>query len=900
MTIVLILVFAGLFGLIGGAVEGDDGFIFGALLGILSGLYGGLRIKFGRLERRVADSERALEILANVDLRASASDSSAQAGTEPAMQAAAMAEIPVAAAPDATPLDSEPGGPAVAAEAPETTEPAGDPWLDGTPDDLVRPPGAAMADKLWATVKSFFTTGNIVVKVGLVVLFFGVSFLIKYASERELLPIEFRLAGIAVVGIVLLVVGWKLRTRNPGYAMVLQGGAIGILYLTVFGAARLYHILPLGLAFAMMIGFVLLSGALAVLQNAPALAAFGSAGGFLAPVLTSTGEGSHVALFSYYACLNLGIFGVAWFKAWRGLNWLGFVFTFVIATAWGARYYTQAHFASSEPFLILFMLFYIAITVLFATRQPPRLRGLVDASLVFGVPTVGFARAFYAVLAFILWRCYRDDMRLLCESFLALGVVFVSLAIPLALDGHWTAAAWSLEAVGIIWIGLRQDRLAARAFGLLLQIGAAVLFLLHGDLQTTAPAVINSAYIGSIMIAVAGLLSAYLYARYAVVTRPYEDILEYIFLAWGLVWWVGAGVNEISDHVVQPNHIAALIAFTGLSAVGLSGVARRLQWHCASLPAIALLPVLALLAGTDFAAHADHGPFRAPYALAWVVGIVANYALLAGFAGTWGQKRRELWHAGSAWLLIFLITWAAAVWVDQSTQLSAAWVFAITGFVPAAVVVLLVRWGGRVEWPCAAFADSYQRIGLAPIIAFLACWIVASASQAGDPGPLSYVPVLNPVEATGMVALISLVPWWVAGRNTSGMCNLMTRHVIIGLSVLCFIWFNAVLFRVTHHTTGTPYEFSLMWHSPALQTTISLAWTLLGSALMALAALKLKLREVWIVGAVILGLVVVKLFTVDLADIGTVARIVSFMGVGLILLLIGYFAPLPPQPEVRE
>jgi uncharacterized membrane protein len=46
---------------------------------------------------------------------------------------------------------------------------------------------------------------------------------------------------------------------------------------------------------------------------------------------------------------------------------------------------------------------------------------------------------------------------------------------------------------------------------------------------------------------------------------------------------------------------------------------------------------------------------------------------------------------------------------------------------------------------------------------------------------------------------------------------------------------------------------------------------------------------------VLLALVVVKLFAVDLSRVGGVARIVSFIGVGLLLLLIGYLAPVPPR-----
>ena len=113
-------------------------------------------------------------------------------------------------------------------------------------------------------------------------------------------------------------------------------------------------------------------------------------GGFLAPILTSTGQGSHVALFSYYALLNTGILAIAWYRAWRSLNLVGFLFTYAIGSIWGARFYQPEFFASVEPFLILSFVFYLAIPVLYATRQPTQLRGLVDGGLVFGNPIVFF------------------------------------------------------------------------------------------------------------------------------------------------------------------------------------------------------------------------------------------------------------------------------------------------------------------------------------------------------------------------------------------------------------------------------------------------------------------------------------------------------------------------------
>ncbi|HAO20787.1 MAG TPA: DUF2339 domain-containing protein, partial [Desulfobacteraceae bacterium] len=245
------------------------------------------------------------------------------------------------------------------------------------------------------------------------------------------------LAAVAAGGIAMLLVGWRLRESRRGYALILQGGAVGILYLDLFAAAKLYHLIPMGLAFTLMTALVALSGVLAILQDAQGLAAFGAAGGFLAPVLTSTGGGSHVMLFSYYALLNLGILGIAWFKSWRPLNLIGFAFTFAIGTVWGSNYYQPAHFATTEPFLIFFFLLYVAVSILFAHRQPPNLKGFVDGSLVFGLPAIAFAlqsalirqyeygtslsalsmSAFYIGLATWLWRSRIDGMRMLTESF---------------------------------------------------------------------------------------------------------------------------------------------------------------------------------------------------------------------------------------------------------------------------------------------------------------------------------------------------------------------------------------------------------------------------------------------------------------------------------------------------
>ncbi len=84
--------------------------------------------------------------------------------------------------------------------------------------------------------------------------------------------------------------------------------------------------------------------------------------------------------------------------------------------------------------------------------------------------------------------------------------------------------------------------------------------------------------------------------------------------------------------------------------------------------------------------------------------------------------------------------------------------------------------------------------------------------------------------------------------------------------------------------------------STLVQTSLSIFWAILALLTMLVATRK-RNRIVWLVGAALLAVVIAKLFLVDLSRIGSVERIVSFVGVGLLMLVVGYFSPLPPPRE---
>ena len=295
------------------------------------------------------------------------------------MRERAVAPSPPAAPPSATPTPATaPPTPERVAESPQPT-PAMPPPLPERPAPLTprvpapRSPRPSRPDPLTLAaraIRHWFTEGNVPVKVGVLVLFAGVAALLKYASDQGWMtfPVELRLAGIAGAGVAALVFGWRQRENKRGFALSLQGGAIGVLLLVVFAAFKLYHLVPAGAAFALSVVIVAGAGVLAVVQNARTLALLAVLAGFLAPIWLSTGGGSHVALFGYYAVLNAAILAIAWWRPWRALNVLGFAFTFGIGALWGLWNYQADKFDTTEPFLLLFFAFYLLIPILYARR----------------------------------------------------------------------------------------------------------------------------------------------------------------------------------------------------------------------------------------------------------------------------------------------------------------------------------------------------------------------------------------------------------------------------------------------------------------------------------------------------------------------------------------------------
>ena len=767
-----------------------------------------------------------------------------------------------------------------------------------------RPDVATLAGR---AIKRWFTVGNVPVKIGMLVLLAGVAALLKYASDQGWLtvPIELRLAGISAAALAGLVFGWRQREDKRSFALALQGGAIGVLLLVAFAAFKMYHLIPAAAAFGVSVVLIAGVGVLSVVQNSRTLAVLGILAGFMAPIWLSTGSGNHVALFSYYAVLNAAILAIAWWRPWRVLNLLGFVFTFGIGTLWGVLQYRADKFASTEPFLLLFFAFYLVIPILYARKQPASRGDFIDGCLVFGTPLIVFSLqaalllpteesprmplalcalglgALYAVLARLF--IHRERYAALGASYALLAVGFATLAVPLALSARATASVFALEGAALAWLGLRQKRWLPQLTGAGLQLAAATALVIGASgYWPNEPAIANPTFMGALLIALAGFASAWAYRREE---QPRFALLYYL---WGLLWWCGAGVHEIERFVEFSARADALLAFAAVTGWLAAEVHRKGPASALVLTTLAGFAAAVPLALAQVDAHAH--PFAGYGAWAWLAFALLGVRSLLCLRGS--EDRFAGWAQFAWWLVWPTVLSLLASWLAQRFELAQGWQLALVALPWLAVAaVSLFRWAW-LAMPLGERFDRYRHALQVVFMAVLGIWWLTTLFSAGASAPLPWLPVFNPMELA-QLAMLALAARWLWPTPT-----VLRNQRISMLSVAGFMMVTSITLHAVHHWGGVAWSPELLSTSLA-QTSLTVVWSVLG-VLGWVVGSRRGQRGLWLAGAVLMGVVLAKLVLVDRQHLGNLLGIGSFIAYGLLCTVVGYLAPAPPRNASEE
>lgn len=343
-----------------------------------------------------------------------------------------------------------------------------------------------------------FIGENLINKIGILILVLGISFFVKYAIDKDWINEPARVGIGILCGSLLMGIAHKLKKNYSAFSSVIVAGAISVFYFTIAIAFHEYQLFSQTVAFIIMVIITAFSAFISVAYNRQELAVLTLIGGFAAPFMVSTGEGNYVVLFTYIAILNIGILGIAYFKKWKIVSILSFVFTYLLFTSW----YTKELFANSLPHkgaLLFASLFYFIFSIQLVLNNI-RNKGnfsvieyviLIANNFVFfglgmgiihnwGIDLKGLFTLILAIYnliyASILYRKFGLEKNAI-YLLIGLTLTFATLTIPLQFEGNQITLFWAAEAVLLFWLS-QKSRINSFKIGAVLVQGLALLSLI--------------------------------------------------------------------------------------------------------------------------------------------------------------------------------------------------------------------------------------------------------------------------------------------------------------------------------------------------------------------------------------------------------------------------------------
>ncbi|NER09998.1 phage shock protein C (PspC) family protein [Muriicola jejuensis] len=380
---------------------------------------------------------------------------------------------------------------------------------------------------------------NLISKIGIAVLVIGAGIGVKYSIDHDLISPLVRILLGYVLGISLGVIAYRLRERYENFSAVLLSGSMAILYFMTFAACSFYDMLPPVAAFALMVLITVATVLAALNYNRQFIAHLGLVGAYAVPFLLSEGQDRVGILFTYMAIINAGILVVALKKYWKPLYWVAFALTWIIVLSWYFNSYeADTHYALALGFgSLFFFLFYLTFLGYKLLQKEPFevsdiILVLINSFVFYGLGydllndtpewenSLGMYTLFHALIhgavAFLVFRIRGADKPVF---YLVSGLVlvFLTLAIPVQLDGSWVTLLWLGEGVLLFWIGRTQSRSLYEKISYIL-LGLAFLSLIQDwdaynpgwffEEKERFPSLFNITFLGSlIFLGAAGYLN---------------------------------------------------------------------------------------------------------------------------------------------------------------------------------------------------------------------------------------------------------------------------------------------------------------------------------------------------------------------------------------------------------
>jgi uncharacterized membrane protein len=331
-------------------------------------------------------------------------------------------------------------------------------------------------------------------RIAILLLIISVSYFLKLAFDNNWIGPSGRVAIGVLLGAAML--PWSQWLLGKGYSYFSEGiAALGqaTLLLSVWAGCRYYTLFSREVGFAGMIVVTAVMAAVALGRNSERIALLSLLGGFLTPLLVSTGKDEEFILFSYLLILGAGLLVIAARRDWRTLAPVSFVLTQLYFWGWYDTFYRPLKLEPTLIFATIFFLLYSALPLLRTVRQSS-----LDGVGMFVVLANSFA--YLGAMYAMLWPQDRWPLTLLVlalsaghvavarlvrpskpgewpltqQLFAGLALTFATLAIPIRLDGKWITLALAVEGAILIRTGFRALAPLLRYAGFFLLAVAAL------------------------------------------------------------------------------------------------------------------------------------------------------------------------------------------------------------------------------------------------------------------------------------------------------------------------------------------------------------------------------------------------------------------------------------------
>ncbi len=325
-----------------------------------------------------------------------------------------------------------------------------------------------------------FIGTNLISKVGIVITIIGIFIGAKYAVDKNLISPAMRIVLGYLAGAGLITTAVVLKKMYENFSAVLMGGGLAVCYFLTYIAYGFYQLFPQSVSFLLMVAITAATVFIALWYNQQIIALLGQVGAYAIPFLLSNGSGKVIILFSYISIINVGLLILSLRKDWKLLYRVAFFLTWLIYCSWIA--FKKPEFQQeSIGFIFLFINFFtFYFTFLFYKVIKKELYNLPEVAilllnallfffsgsyLITDVFTSSHALTYFTiinaaihfVIGYFIYNLKLTD-KTVYQFIAGLGILFITVAIPVELNGSWVTLLWSIEATLLCWIGLKNSR----------------------------------------------------------------------------------------------------------------------------------------------------------------------------------------------------------------------------------------------------------------------------------------------------------------------------------------------------------------------------------------------------------------------------------------------------------